>query len=120
MNFVAGVDAHKETHTVVFPDQVGRFVQSITISADPRGYEKAMAAAHNLCGTVVWGLESTGCYSNPFARRLLSEGAEVYEVPAPSRNDTANGRVALGNPIGSMHKRSRKRSFAKAIAYRDM
>lgn len=80
MKFVAGVDAHKDTHTIVFLDRLGRLIQTMTISADQRGYKKAMAAARHL-GTVVWGLESTGCYANAFARRLLDAGATVYEVP---------------------------------------
>ncbi|HLI95652.1 MAG TPA: IS110 family transposase [Candidatus Baltobacteraceae bacterium] len=81
MKFVAGVDAHKDTHTIVFLNRTGREVKVLTISADRRGYMKALNVARELGGEVVWGLESTGCYANAFARQLLKSGACVYEVP---------------------------------------
>lgn len=81
MKFVAGVDAHKDTHTIVFLDRLGRQVQTLTITADQKGYAKALNAARKLRGEVTWGLESTGCYANAFARRLLECKATVYEVP---------------------------------------
>jgi transposase len=101
VKFIAGVDAHKETHTIVFVDHLGRVVQSMTITADGRGYEKAMAAAQNLSAPVVWGLESTGCYANPFARRLLEAGAEVYEVPGAftKRHRQRSSRKGKSDPL---------------------
>jgi transposase len=81
VKFVAGVDAHKDTHAIVFVNRLGREVKMITITADKRGYSKALSIARGLRGEVIWGLESTGCYANAFARRLLKAGACVYEVP---------------------------------------
>lgn len=101
MNFVAGVDAHKETHTVVFLDQLGRRVQSITIQADASGYQQAMSVAQELPGSVLWGLESTGCYANAFARRLLAAEAEVYEVPGlfTKRHRQQSSRKGKSDPL---------------------
>lgn len=91
MEFVAGVDTHKDSHTIVFLDAVGRMVNSLVIPTTQAGYEQALARAKEL-GEVVWGLESTGCYGSAFARALLESGAVVYEVP------------------GSFTKRHRRRS----------
>ena len=101
MKFVAGVDAHKDTHTVVFLDRVGRLIQTLTITADQGGYRKAMTVAKRLGGRVVWGLESTGCYANGFARRLLESGAQVYEVPGPftKRHRQRSSRTGKSDPL---------------------
>lgn len=101
MKFVAGVDAHKDTHTVAFLDRVGRLIQTITIGADQSGYRKAMTAAKRLGGKVVWGLESTGCYANAFARRLLKSGAQVYEVPGSftKRHRQRSSRTGKSDPL---------------------
>lgn len=101
MKFVAGVDAHKDTHTIVFLDRVGRLVQTLTITADQRGYTKAISVSRRLSGTVVWGLESTGCYANAFARRLLNSGASVFEVPGSftKRHRQRSSRTGKSDPL---------------------
>lgn len=81
VKFVAGVDAHKDTHTVVFLNRTGRVIRTLVITADQKGYTTALSAARSLGGEVVWGLESTGCYPNAFARRLINARHTVYEVP---------------------------------------
>jgi transposase len=81
MKYVAGVDAHKRTHAVVFLDAVGKVVQSFTILTNQEGYEQALSVARSLDGEVTWGLESTGCYAAAFGRALVDSGAVVYEVP---------------------------------------
>lgn len=91
MRFVAGVDTHKDSHTVVFLNHAGHVVQSVTIPTTQAGYVQALQTAAQL-GEVTWGLESTGCYGSAFARMLIEGGALVYEVP------------------GSFTKRHRRRS----------
>jgi len=81
MPYFAGVDAHKNTHAVVFLDSVGKVVQVLKISADAAGYEQSLAYARSLNAEIFWGLESTGCYAGAFARVLIASGAVVYEVP---------------------------------------
>lgn len=56
-------------------------MKTLVIVASAAEYERAIETAKTLDGPVVWGLESTGSYANAFARRLLSQGAMVYEVP---------------------------------------
>jgi hypothetical protein len=118
VKFIAGVDAHKDTYTIVFLDRFGRLVQTLTIAADQKGYAKALTAARKLRGDVVWGLESTGCYANAFARRLLERKPLSMKFPARSQNATGNAPVAPENPTHSTRRRLRKRCCVNHTACR--
>jgi len=80
VEYVAGVDSHKGTHTVVILDAVGVQQASLQISADAEGYAKAITAARTL-GQVTWGIEGSGSYGRAFARVLVEQNFTVYEVP---------------------------------------
>ena len=101
MPYIAGVDAHKNTHSVVFLDSVGRVVKSLKISTNAAGYEEALALARSLDGEVVWGLESTGCYASALARVLIASGAVVYEVPGSftKRHRQRSSRTGKSDPL---------------------
>jgi transposase len=62
LDYVAGVDTHKEMHVIVFLDVVGKAVRTMSLPVTPKGFARAIASASELGGTVTWGLESTGCY----------------------------------------------------------
>lgn len=79
-SFVAGVDCHKDTHTIVILSPDGKLVNELVISADGEGYARAIVVASEL-GDVVFGLEGTGHYGRAFARALASHGKVVFEVP---------------------------------------
>jgi len=80
MVIVAGVDCHKDSHTIVFVDGAGHILKVLAIAATPQGYQMAIDAGREL-GNIVWGLEGSGSYGRPFADALLAQGATVYEVP---------------------------------------
>jgi len=77
---IAGVDCHKDSHSIVVVDSTGQVLSELVIPTTPQGYQAAVEAANKL-GTVVWGLEGSGSYGRAFADVLLGEGATVYEVP---------------------------------------
>lgn len=81
MKLVAGVDCHRDSHTIVFLDSVGVVAQELTIGAGPDGYARALQVAGSLSTDVTWGLEGTGSYGRSFAVALTNTGAVVYEVP---------------------------------------
>ena len=56
---VAGVDTHRDTHSIVIVDSVGRMLKQLTIPANDEGYHTAIAEAAAL-GEVIWGIEGTG------------------------------------------------------------
>lgn len=80
MEFVAGVDCHKDSHTIAFLDRQGRLVRQLTIKTNECGFRRAVEAAHKI-GDVTWGLEGSGTYGRGFARALVAAGMVVFEVP---------------------------------------
>lgn len=77
---IAGVDAHRDSHSIAFIDAVGKVVGTLTIPTTIEGYHRAIALGKQL-GTQQWGLEGTGSYSMLFAQQLVAAGMRVYEVP---------------------------------------
>lgn len=80
MEVFAGVDTHKETHSIVLIDRLGEVVDRFTIPANASGYAEAITRSAPHRG-LVWGLEGTGSYGRSFADTLVREGQTVYEVP---------------------------------------
>lgn len=81
MDYIAGVDTHKDRHVIVIIDSVGKAVRAFSVPATSSGYRRAISVASELGGTLTWGLESTGCYGALFARNLIGAGFQVFEVP---------------------------------------
>jgi transposase len=103
---VAGVDCHKDTHTIAFVDELGRLVETLVIQTDEMGYQTAMQRGREV-GVIVWGLEGTGCYAALFAQRLSEAGLTVFEVP---------GSVTKRNRKHSTHRGKSDEIDAHAIA----
>lgn len=80
MRYVAGVDCHKGSHTVVLINSVGEVVSEFTIPTTVEGFRFAIERVSDY-GNAEWGLEGTGCYGRAFADVLLEGNAAVYEVP---------------------------------------
>ncbi len=77
---VAGVDTHRDSHSVVVLDSVGRPLTQFTVPASEAGYRQAIDLAAPFT-PLSWGLEGTGSYGRGLADALLKSGALVYEVP---------------------------------------
>jgi transposase len=80
VEFFAGVDTHRDTHSVAIVSALGELLGAFTISADHAGYAEAIERSREFSG-LVWGLEGTGSYGRPFADALVRDGYIVYEVP---------------------------------------
>ena len=80
MEFFAGVDTHRDSHSIVVINTLGEVVEMFTISADDEGYGKAISRTAKF-EDLYWGLEGTGSYGRPFADLLITLGYTVYEVP---------------------------------------
>ena len=81
----AGVDTHRETHTVAVVDRVGEPHQVATFGADPDGYRAISELIESYGRPVAVGVEGTGSYGAGLARHLAVEGIEVREVIRPNR-----------------------------------
>jgi len=42
VQFVAGVDCHKDSHTIVFLDPQGRLIRQLTIRTSESGFRRAV------------------------------------------------------------------------------
>jgi transposase len=80
LEFFAGVDTHRDTHSIAVINQVGELLESFQVGANSSGYAQAIELLAKYTG-LVWGLEGTGSYGRPFADALLHAGYIVYEVP---------------------------------------
>ncbi len=80
MKFFAGVDTHRDTHSIAIVNALGELLEAFTIAADQAGYAEAIERSRTFAG-LTWGLEGTGSYGRPFADALVREGNTVFEVP---------------------------------------
>src|ERR1700728_1924175 len=80
MRYVAGVDCHKDLHTVVLINGIGEVACELTVPTTIDGYRRAIEQVEAF-GDAEWGLEGAGSYGRAFADALVRNGATVYEVP---------------------------------------
>lgn len=79
---VVGADVHKQTHTFVAVDDVGRQVAQCTVAATTKGHRKAIAWAWKQFGRELkWAIEDCRHLSARLERDLLEAGQLVVRVP---------------------------------------
>lgn len=80
---VLGVDVHKDTHTTVAVDEVGREVGCKTVKARDRGHAALVrwARAGHADEQRVWAIEDCRHVSTRLERALLAAGERVVRVP---------------------------------------
>lgn len=80
METFAGVDTHRETHSIVVINRLGEVLDAFSIAANSTGFAEAMRRTAQY-DALIWGLEGTGSYGRTLANVLVREGHHVYEVP---------------------------------------
>lgn len=88
----AGVDTHKDTHTLCLLDHMGRAIGTFRFAADAKGYDVLAGKIGGPATCVGVGVEGTGSYGAGLTRRLLELGYCVYEVMVPGRARRKPGR----------------------------
>lgn len=88
----AGVDTHKDTHTLCLLDHMGRAIGTFRFAADARGYDALAGKIGGPATCVGVGVEGTGSYGAGLTRRLLELGYRVHEVMVPGRARRKPGR----------------------------
>jgi transposase len=76
-----GIDPHKDTHSAVATDQVGRELAQQTEPALPDGYAELVVWARALDQDRVWVLEDCRHVSSGLERFLLDHGERVLRLP---------------------------------------
>ena len=108
---VIGVDTHTDTHTGVIVNATGGLLFELTVASTEEGYGQLLDAllSHAPGPRVAWAIEGTASYGAALSDLLLSDGAEVLEIPTARRargrgkNDTndalAIARAALSQSV---------------------
>jgi transposase len=76
-----GVDPHKETHSAVAVDALGRQLSQCTEAAVQDGFGQLLVWARALDHEHVWVIEDCRHVSGPFERFLIDHGATVVRLP---------------------------------------
>lgn len=94
---VGGVDTHRDTHTAVSLDQLGRRLGSKTFPTDQRGLAALVTWLDSYGPISAIGVEGTGSYGAGLARHLQTRNIDVFEVERPLR--TRSQRKGKSDPI---------------------
>ena len=93
VDFVIGVDTHRDTHTAAAVDRLGGVIEGITVSASRDGAKDLLGFARKKApGRRCWAIEGTGLYGAGLTRFLLEEGERVVEVERPNRPARRRGK----------------------------
>ena len=91
VEFVVGVDTHKQAHTAAIVDRLGVVSETFEFPATLSGYRKVLARVTAHAGVRVWGVEGTGSYGAGLCGFLQNAGERVVEVERPGRPLRRNG-----------------------------
>ena len=94
MVMVLGVDVHKDTHTVVAVDDVGRAHGERTIRATDDGHRQLLEwTRRQFPHDRVWAVEDCRHVSTRLERALLAAGETVVRVPPKLMAGARSGQV---------------------------
>ena len=93
VDFVVGVDTHRDTHTAAVVDaRTGGVIDQITVPTDAFGYRRLRSFADQQAPERrVWAIEGTGSYGAGLTTSLLEHGEWVVEIDRPARPARRDG-----------------------------
>lgn len=92
VDFVIGVDTHRDSHTAAIVTAAGGLVERLTVATDAFGFRKLDAlAAEHAPGRRVWAIEGTGSFGAGLTVHLLERGEWVVEIDRPARPARRDG-----------------------------
>src|SRR5699024_3612200 len=116
MVVLIGADVHKNSHTFVTVDAVGKQIGQVTVRATRSGHEKAYRWARKsfIDQDRRWGLEDCRHLTGLLERDLLAHGEPVVRVPAKlmARQRAAARTSGKSDPIDAL-------AVARAMARED-
>ena len=82
VDYVVGVDTHRDQHTLaVVAAATGAVVAQTTVRTDARGYREALRfAGRHAAGARAWAVKGAGHYGAAFTRYLAEQSETVLEV----------------------------------------
>ena len=92
IDFVLGVDTHKDSHTAAIVTPTGGTVAHLTVATDAFGDRRLLAFARAQApGRRIWAIEGTGSFGAGLTTYLLEQGEWVVEIDRPARPARRNG-----------------------------
>lgn len=92
VDYVIGVDTHRDSHTAAVLELGGGVVDSIMVPSDAFGAKKILGfVLERAPSRRVWAIEGTGSFGAGLTTFLLERGEWVVEVDRPRRLATRNG-----------------------------
>ncbi len=93
VEFVIGVDTHRDSHTAaVVNAATGGVVDQLSVATDAFGFRRLKAFAdQHADGSRVWAIEGTGSYGAGLTTSLLEAGEWVVEIDRPARPARRDG-----------------------------
>jgi transposase len=92
VDFIVGVDTHRDAHTAVIVNPAGAVQAQLSASANPHGYGRMLRFAQNCApGRRCWAIEGTGSFGAGLTVMLTERGERVLEIDRPKRPARRNG-----------------------------
>jgi transposase len=92
VQFVIGVDTHRDTHTAAVCDPTGAVLVHATVATTTAGHRQLLGwALGQAPGRRVWAVEGTGSFGAGLSSQLADRGELVVEVDRPKRPARRNG-----------------------------
>jgi transposase len=92
VQFVIGVDTHRDTHTAAITDAAGAVLMDATVATTTAGHRQLLGwAQRHASGHRVWAVEGTGSFGAGLTSLLVDHGELVVEVDRPKRPARRNG-----------------------------
>jgi transposase len=92
VQFVIGVDTHRDTHTAAVCDPTGAVLVQATVATTSAGHRQLLGLTQRQApGRRVWAVEGTGSFAAGLTSLLVDHGEWVVEVDRPKRPARRNG-----------------------------
>ena len=110
MDYVVGVDPHRDTHALaIVHAATGAAVFAAQVAASERGYVEALRLAEReAAGRRAWAIEGTGSYGAGLARFLARRGERVLEVGRTKRERRSHAQKRRARRAPSRPRRARR------------
>jgi len=93
VDYVIGVDTHKDAHTAALVNATGGVVSGVEVAASDSGYRRLLRLALvQAAGRRAWAVEGTGSYGAGLTSFLQRHGERVIEVERPRRPSRKPGK----------------------------
>jgi hypothetical protein len=95
LDYVIGVDPHRDTHAVgIVEVRTGVVVFEATVSADSGGYSEALRLGEQHApGRRAFAIEGSGSFGAGLTRFLTQQGEQVFEVSRLRRERRSGGKT---------------------------